>query len=611
MSTEPSVTPEELTKKRVARYDYYYDVRTFSYALRKTSKPKKPKKVRQRRYAITVRRLIDERGRHVQDIIDISSPRLCEVLIEINEGVEGTDLSRSEPEVNTELMFRSYPGLVQRLQLEEKKDPKDEDLILDIKAAILVVEEDQGKTMRDLEKLTSQNQITFDLLWAMFIPNTLVFNHHTLIQQDRLLFVRRVGYGERMSDRKRYLKVVCEMVHNDGHYFGFAREHLEIEEFRGAVSITDLNVYPLEYRADKATIYEVAVHFGKIFAQMKPHSYHEIRGQAMREGEQRIEKFFTTGRVMISPSAFRHFGPDVSYNPEVRKPMGRENLKDDLYAICNPMLLGFSFERKSWGAFAMSRLRDVVWNDDAFQALVLGDKQKKLIHALVREHASESNEFDDVIVGKGRGLIGLLAGTPGCGKTLTAEAVAEITRKPLYAVSAGELGTTPESVEHRLKRVLELAQMWDAVLLLDEAEVFLQQRDVMNVKRNALVSIFLRELEYYQGILILTTNMPEQCDAAFESRIHFSVHYPKLDLAARRTIWAMFFQRASIEIDDTELDRLASREINGRQIKNVFSSAMTISRAEGTPKLDLTSVDVVLEVLNDWQSAARNTKAER
>jgi len=263
------------------------------------------------------------------------------------------------------------------------------------------------------------------------------------------------------------------------------------------------------------------------------------------------------------------------------------------------------------GAFAMSRLRDVVWNDDAFRALVLGDRQKKLIHALVREHASESNGFDDVIVGKGRGLIGLLAGTPGCGKTLTAEAVAETTRKPLYAVSAGELGTTPESVESRLKRVLELAQMWDAVLLLDEAEVFLQQRDVTNVKRNALVSIFLRQLEYYQGILILTTNMPEQCDAAFESRIHFSVHFPKLDRTARRTIWSMFFTRASIEVDDAELDRLASREINGRQIKNVFSSAMTISRADGSPKLGIDSIDVVLEVLNDWQSATRVSQVLR
>lgn len=169
----------------------------------------------------------------------------------------------------------------------------------------------------------------------------------------------------------------------------------------------------------------------------------------------------------------------------------------------------------------MSQLEDVKWNDDAFQALVLGDKQKSLIHALVREHVSESNKFDDIIIGKGRGLIGLLAGSPGSGKTLTAEAVAETTRKPLYAVSAGELGTSPQSVESQLTRVMELAETWDAVLLLDEADVFLQRRNLTDVTRNALVSIFLRQLEYYQGIMILTTNMAEQCDAAFESELVF------------------------------------------------------------------------------------------
>ncbi len=189
-------------------------------------------------------------------------------------------------------MFRSYPGLVRRLETEEQNDTKDEDLILDIKAAIHVVEEDQGKTLRDLEKLTSQNQITFDLLWALFVLNTLIFNQQTWIQQDRVLLVRRVGYGERMSDRKRYLKVVCDMVHDDGHHFGLAREYLEIDEYLGAVSITDLNTYPLKFHSDKDVIYARAVQMGKVFAQMKPHSYHEIRGQAMREGEQRVEKFF-------------------------------------------------------------------------------------------------------------------------------------------------------------------------------------------------------------------------------------------------------------------------------------------------------------------------------
>ncbi len=88
-------------------------------------------------------------------------------------------------------------------------------------------------------------------------------------------------------------------------------------------------------------------------------------------------------------------------------------------------------------------MRDVNWDDGAFDALVLGQKQKTLIHSLVLQHANNDNDFDDIIKGKGRGLIGLLSGTPGCGKTLTAEAVAEVTHKPLYTLSAGELGITP------------------------------------------------------------------------------------------------------------------------------------------------------------------------
>jgi len=94
----------------------------------------------------------------------------------------------------------------------------------------------------------------------------------------------------------------------------------------------------------------------------------------------------------------------------------------------------------------------------------------------------------------------------------------------LYCVSAGELGTDAKSVDKALIQILELAQTWKAVLLLDEADVFLYQRSSNDVIRNALVSIFLRQLEYYQGILFLTTNMIAQCDLAFEStsRVSYS-----------------------------------------------------------------------------------------
>jgi SpoVK/Ycf46/Vps4 family AAA+-type ATPase len=165
----------------------------------------------------------------------------------------------------------------------------------------------------------------------------------------------------------------------------------------------------------------------------------------------------------------------------------------------------------------MDRLKEIIWNDAAIDALVLGEHQKNLIYSLVKRHAVDENGFDDIIKGKGRGIVGLLSGSPGSGKTLTAEAVAEVTHRPLYSLSAGELGTEPIEVEQKLSNALELSQLWKAVLLLDEAEVFLTQRTVSDIVRNALVSIFLRQVEYYQGIMILTTNMPQQCDLAFES----------------------------------------------------------------------------------------------
>ncbi|KAI0046458.1 P-loop containing nucleoside triphosphate hydrolase protein [Auriscalpium vulgare] len=587
--------------------------RISSYSYRKSSKPKEIK-ARKHKLALVVVRLIDDRGRYARTAIKIKSTRLRDVLVEVNEGVEGLELNREEPEATPELLFHSYEGLRERLTKERAKVEQDDDLIRDILAAILLFEEDQGHRFQDFKKLTSQGMITYDHLELLFKPNQLVFNFHVPTEQNRVLIVRSATYLVR-EDRSRYLNVVCDVIHNDGKSFGLSQEAIEIDEFTGARAITELPTFPLKYHEDNDGIYNSAVELGKKYVQMPPHSYHEISGRAMRNRPGRedpfqpdkpkeIESFYTSGHVMISPLAFRRYEPDSTYNPPVRRLIRTNNLTDDQYAICSPILLGFAFDRKTWGGFAMSRVRDVSWNDGAFDALVLGDKQKSLIRSLVRQHASqEGSGFDDIIKGKGQGLIGLLAGPPGSGKTLTAEAVAEVTHRPLYAVSAGELGTDPVTVESCLLRALELAQMWNAVLLLDEAEVFLQKRNATDVNRNALVSIFLRQLEYYQGIMILTTNMVNECDHAFESRIHFSVAYPELSVHARKEIWAMFFKKASLEVDESDLVAFAEHPINGRQIKNAFSSAQTISRANGSPQITIGDINVVLGVLHDWRIA--------
>jgi SpoVK/Ycf46/Vps4 family AAA+-type ATPase len=142
---------------------------------------------------------------------------------------------------------------------------------------------------------------------------------------------------------------------------------------------------------------------------------------------------------------------------------------------------------------------------------------KQIIYKLVISHSVGASDFDDFIQGKGKGLVGLLFGPPGSGKTLTAEAIAETAKMPLYAVSSGALGHDAFNIQDQLSRILKLASHWKAVLLLDEADVFLAQRTVTDIERNAIVSIFLREIEYYQGILLLTTNQAQVIDEAFQS----------------------------------------------------------------------------------------------
>ena len=85
--------------------------------------------------------------------------------------------------------------------------------------------------------------------------------------------------------------------------------------------------------------------------------------------------------------------------------------------------------------------------------------------------------------------------------------MAEDFQCPLFTISCGDLGTEPEQLEVKLKEVFEYAVTWKAILLLNEADIFLQERDVHDVKRNALVSMFLRELEYFDGILFVCSHL--------------------------------------------------------------------------------------------------------
>ena len=145
----------------------------------------------------------------------------------------------------------------------------------------------------------------------------------------------------------------------------------------------------------------------------------------------------------------------------------------------------------------IDKITDVNMDKANFDNLVLPAGHADIVRALVETHFQDSNPETakseirpevDLVRGKGKGLIVLLHGAPGVGKTSTAECVAEYTQRPLYALTCGDVGETASKVEENLDRCFRLAHTWGCILLLDEADVFLAKRDKTDLKRNALVS---------------------------------------------------------------------------------------------------------------------------
>lgn len=162
----------------------------------------------------------------------------------------------------------------------------------------------------------------------------------------------------------------------------------------------------------------------------------------------------------------------------------------------------------------------------------------------------------------------------------------------------GELGITPEALEDRLKRILEVAERWKAVVLIDECDIFLARRTKDDVLRNAMVGIFLRLLEYYHGILFLTSNRADEMDEAFQSRISVSLGYDNLDVASRKLVWHNLLEAAGVigqllednhnnenngDGNDDSLDALAVYELNGRQIKSAIRLGMSLASTAQEP----------------------------
>ena len=200
--------------------------------------------------------------------------------------------------------------------------------------------------------------------------------------------------------------------------------------------------------------------------------------------------------------------------------------------------------------------------------LVLPEDHRRLIDILT---AHSGMLVDDIIEGKSGGTTILCMGAAGLGKTLTAEVYSEVVGKPLYRVHSGQLGTSAESVEAVLFTILRRAARWDAILLMDEADVYIRRRD-NNLEHNAIVSEFLRTLEYFDGLLFLTTNRVDDVDDAILSRCIAVIRYEVPPRKDAIKLWKSLSQQFQVELSDSLIDDLVRDfpHSTGRDIKELL-----------------------------------------
>ncbi|KAM7201293.1 ATP-dependent zinc metalloprotease YME1L1 [Rhypophila sp. PSN 637] len=560
-------------------------------------------------------------------------------------------------------LYFGYDNIVARHGELKEDEPVKPFMLLMIKLLDDIFAEARAR----VASLRSSGLTTFKLAWTLFPCAETVISWGN--NCEMLSRVKDAEYT--FSNNTKVLAVTGRVLRFTGRAFQWEDYRHEIKAFEGNKKITDLPAYPLSfYEKDQEVVRERCIARGAKVLDYQGLAYVNYSGIALHlDADKDVCRVNVDGRVLIDVVGYnKHHlakGSREGTDPQtasrvlvvgfgsagaskVKKSNKRLSARrqdrnknamlgpkhKELLMYMVPMIEGYALKNKLWVSFYLEDISPLVWNDAAYDHLVYDEQQKDLVMSFVENHQGSHitavpppstsvtrrdrtsarrhhPKLMDVIAGKGEGLIMLLSGPPGTGKTLMAEAVADRTHRPLFYLQAEDLGTNAAVLGANVKKVFEMATEWDAVVLLDEADVFMAERHPQDILRNELVSIFLRELEYFRGIIFLTTNLYSTIDSAFRSRVSLHLLFTPLTVDARLIVWRKFLDRVEgTESKETDAEKRVS-EVTITEETGEVSEAVTNEEAageegEGSHKRALTEED--LKELAAWSLNGREIK---
>ncbi|HFD8247613.1 TPA: ATP-binding protein [Citrobacter freundii] len=305
----------------------------------------------------------------------------------------------------------------------------------------------------------------------------------------------------------------------------------------------------------------------------------------------RMESYSYSDRNLeITGHKLIHDLPDSecdAYGAEVESPL----FEDDQFGLLPeiPVQRYFDLSLQDFIWIHANNVEPYKYDKELPKKMVLPEDHRDLLDILTTDISAFTS---DIVEGKSAGNIIMCVGSPGLGKTLTAEVYAEVIERPLYSIHAGALGTNADDIEKNLRTILTRAKRWNCVLLLDEADVFVMQRGA-SLTQNAIVAEFLRTLEYFDGLMFMTSNRGSDIDEAIIPRCAAIIHYDVPEKSDAQKIWKIMGENFGVNIPDELVRSLVNTypELPPRDIKMLLRLTLRMSVKEqgsgSIPTLDI------------------------
>ncbi|KAL2049585.1 hypothetical protein ABVK25_010164 [Lepraria finkii] len=382
--------------------------------------------------------------------------------------------------------------------------------------------------------LLAKERITYELLWAIFPPNSNVYTKCLVTGAPQCVRYDSCEEREAPLGAESY-NIICHYLDSDA---GKAWLDITIPKFSGTKSICTLEAFPLLYHPDAEALTTYFVQCGRTFVSIhRPHHcFYPGPMFYMNQGAL-VEKHITS--CVVLDSCGRALG-----QIEDSDDIDPTELEEKDLCICSPTVSGFALEDELWGQFLVANIEEIQWSSSPFGCLRIPAEDQETITTLARTYGT----------GEGSGLNITLHGTPGIAKPLIATAVSEYLQTPLISFDAGRLRLDPETWRTQLSNLFRMAKRWNAIILLGQAEIALDSRQARN-----LVSDFLRQVRVYNGIIFLEVGRQCSPDVDVQSKIALSVRYNKQYTDGNNRTLGDYYQISSFKLESVPGLRESSR----------------------------------------------------